>query len=660
MEPNPVVVERAAPAGPLESLTAELEQLDGFPEVLASLAAGHSGTLGGVWGSSCALAAAALAQRCPATLLVVAPRPMMVDTLADDLALFTKTPVTRFRPSETTPSRQVVVDEIEGERLRATKHLAHRPADTHLVVTSIQALMQPVPSREVLAESTRILSVGHQLDLEELAAWLTGRGCHGTSAVELPGEFALRGGIVDLFPPDAVAPVRIELFGDEIESIREFDVATQRSLASLEQVPVTLLDPQSPPRAHLTSYIPEGSWFVLVEPADIEEEGRYFHERQESPDRLHSTRTTLTEIYKFPSVTAAGIPQGSYETTCHLDFESVERFSGDLQKVRDELEAVAGDERVMLVCETPAEVERLEELFSKSPLLTGGRLEFVTGRLAEGFRIVPRKTVLLLFRASCFTATPTLARTSRQLSIAGDRQLPGAARRATWSSTSPTASAAIAGMKLLEKERPGRRAPGARVPRRHEALRAQLEDRPGAEVRRRQEAGPRWPSSAARRWVRQKQAAEQAVHRPGRRDARAAGRRAPRGPGIALPRRHRLAARVRRLVPLPGDARPAARPSTAIKRDMQASAADGPAALRRRRLRQDRAGHAGGVQGGRRRLPGGRAGADDRAGRAAPPHVHRADGRVPLRDRRALPLLHGASEQREIIERLAARARSTS
>ncbi len=243
MEDNPVVAERAALTGPLESLTAEIEQLDGFADVQASLLAGHSGTLGGVWGSSCALASAALAGDCPATLMVVVPRPAMIDTLADDLSLFTTTPITCFRPSEVIPSRRVVVDEIEGERLRVTKQLVERPGEAHVVVTSIQALMQPVPSREVLAESTRTLTVGEAIDFEELSHWLSSCGCHGTSAVELPGEFALRGGICDVFPPDAVAPVRIELFGDEVESIREFDVATQRSLAACQQVGITLLDP---------------------------------------------------------------------------------------------------------------------------------------------------------------------------------------------------------------------------------------------------------------------------------------------------------------------------------------------------------------------------------------------------------------------------------
>ncbi|WP_425395323.1 transcription-repair coupling factor [Aeoliella sp.] len=413
MEATPVVADRAASdTGPLAELTAELERLDGFAEVQASLTAGHSATLGGVWGSSCALATASLVRQCPATLVVIAPRPAMIDTLADDLALFTSTPVTCFRPSEASPSRTVVIDEIECERLRTIKQLAEQPADLRIVVSSIQALMQPVASRDVLAESTRELKTGQVLDVEELREWLTARGCHGTSAVELPGEFAVRGGIVDLYPPDALAPVRLELFGDEIDSIREFDVATQRSLAKRDSVAVTMLDPNSPGRSHFTSYIPEGSWFVIVEPSDVDEEGRFFHERQESPDLLHSTKTTLAEIYKFPSVTAAGIPAGSYETTCHLGFESVERFSGDLQKVRAELESVAGDERVMLVCETPAEIERLNELFAESALLKEDRLEFVTGRLHEGFRIVPRKTVLLS-SAELFHRHASVARTSR-------------------------------------------------------------------------------------------------------------------------------------------------------------------------------------------------------------------------------------------------------
>src|SRR5690606_32511059 len=103
----------------------------------------------------------------------------------------------------------------------------------------------------------------------------------GTTAVELAGEFSLRGGILDVFPPDATDPLRIELFDDQVESIRTFDVATQRSLESLPSADVTVLPANAKLRTHFTSYLPAGCWFMLVEPSDLEEEGKHFHRRLE-------------------------------------------------------------------------------------------------------------------------------------------------------------------------------------------------------------------------------------------------------------------------------------------------------------------------------------------------------------------------------------------
>ena len=115
-----------------------------------------------------------------------------------------------------------------------------------------------------MAAATREIRVGGRVDEQELTRWLTERGAHATTAVELPGEFSLRGGILDIFAPDAEDPVRIELFGDEVESIRRFDVATQRSLATLEATTITMLEPTASDRAHFTSYLPDGTWSAAV------------------------------------------------------------------------------------------------------------------------------------------------------------------------------------------------------------------------------------------------------------------------------------------------------------------------------------------------------------------------------------------------------------
>ena len=69
---------------------------------------------------------------------------------------------------------------------------------------------------------------------------------------------------------------------------------------------------------------------MLVEPNELAEEGKFYLERMDRPQAFHAVRTTLEEIYKFPSVTAAAVPSGSMETTAHLEFESVERFSGEI------------------------------------------------------------------------------------------------------------------------------------------------------------------------------------------------------------------------------------------------------------------------------------------------------------------------------------------
>src|SRR5262249_60115982 len=83
------------------------------------------------------------------------------------------------------------------------------------------------------------LSVGAAAPLEELTRWLVDHGFQHMEAVELPGEFSRRGGILDVFSPDAEAPYRLEFFGDDIESIRQFALDTQRSLGDVQTVEIT-------------------------------------------------------------------------------------------------------------------------------------------------------------------------------------------------------------------------------------------------------------------------------------------------------------------------------------------------------------------------------------------------------------------------------------
>ncbi len=379
-------LDRSLQAPTLQTLAGRLGTLDGFRAVIASLASGEGASLEGVWGSLCALAAAAVAQAAPATLLVLCPTPQDAEKICDDLPLFAALESARFPPAESEPGERPLDDEIEGDRLRIVKRLAsERPPK--LLATSIAGLVQPVPDRAALDACTRRLAVGESLDLAEAARWLTEQGFHATTAVELPGEFSLRGGLLDVLAVDWDAPVRIELFGDEIASLRQFDIATQRSLQSLESVEITVLPRLGVRREHLAAYLPAGSWLMLVDPVETEQEGVRFLERLDRPQDMHSVRAVLESLHDAPCVVAENVSSSPRETYFRLPVDSVERYRGDVAKVREALDECRGDQRISVVCQTEAEAARLGQLFRDTAPGAEGRLGFAIGMLHGGFRI---------------------------------------------------------------------------------------------------------------------------------------------------------------------------------------------------------------------------------------------------------------------------------
>jgi transcription-repair coupling factor (superfamily II helicase) len=378
----------------IAELVGRLQRQEGFDEVVAALKAGHAATLDGVWGSSCALVAAALAAHALTPIVIVCPRADDADDFADDFQFFSPLVPERFPARGSAPGDRVVHDEIFGDRVRLLKLLG-RSEPPGLVLASIQSLIEPVPAPILLASQTRTLEVGQQIEIQALARWLVENGYHNTTAVELPGEFAVRGGIVDIFAPDWYHPVRAEFFGDQIESLRQFEIATQRSLEKLEAIELTVLEPTAAYRGHLADYLPPGSLFLLVEPEELQDEGRRYLERLERPQDVHSVRSVFEQVMRFPSVTASAIAASSLETTCRLKIESVERFSGAIGKVRQELEEAGTGQEVFVVCQTTAEARRLSELFGGTRLAGGGKLHFPIGHLKNGFRLVPDAMVLL-------------------------------------------------------------------------------------------------------------------------------------------------------------------------------------------------------------------------------------------------------------------------
>ena len=326
----------------------------------------------------------------------------------------------------------VVYDEIYGERLRLLKMLGSAEPP-RLVVTSIQSLLQPVPSREKLAQQTRRLRRGETLDLQELLA-LAGLPTASTAPAPWSCRASSRRGAALSISSRPTGTTRCGSNCLATRSIRSAASRWPRSAAWRRSTRSTsrCWPPATDDREHFAGYLPEGSWFYLVEPADVEEEGRRYLERLDRPQDFHGVASTLRQITRFPSVTAASVPAGSLETTCHLGIESVERFSGDIAKVRDELDASmgaghAGEQDVFVVCQTEAEAERLQEIFAATRLAAAGRLHYPMGRLKAGFRLVSERVALV--SGSELFHRADLNRPARRAAGPRDRQLPRAARR---------------------------------------------------------------------------------------------------------------------------------------------------------------------------------------------------------------------------------------
>lgn len=124
-------------------------------------------------------------------------------------------------------------------RLARTRSGETRP---RLVLTTLNAALQRLPARAQVAAQSFAAAPGNLVDTRALSAWLDMGGYMRASTVRETGEYAVRGGIVDLYPPGMPSPIRLDFFGDTLESIRTFDPETQRSLAtmrSLDLVPVS-------------------------------------------------------------------------------------------------------------------------------------------------------------------------------------------------------------------------------------------------------------------------------------------------------------------------------------------------------------------------------------------------------------------------------------
>src|SRR5215472_7157391 len=125
--------------------------------------------------------------------------------------------------------------EIVSRRIDTLTRLATAPPDQMVVLTTVNALVQRVPPRRLFDGRVLVLRSGGRIGLDRLQSFFRNNGYIRTDTVREPGEFAIRGGIVDLYPAGAAEPIRLDFFGDTLESVRSFDALNQRSTGTLDE-----------------------------------------------------------------------------------------------------------------------------------------------------------------------------------------------------------------------------------------------------------------------------------------------------------------------------------------------------------------------------------------------------------------------------------------
>ncbi len=271
---------------------------------------------------------------------------------------------------------------------------------TRLLVTTLRALQERAPVPSSLAELRLSISVGEEFGFGELVSALEARGFEQTPLVEEVGQFAVRGGLIDLFSFGSPEPCRVEFWGDEITSIRSFDLLDQRSVRTLETVhilPIDFRDEEGGPevRRSLLELLPSQGILVELGIQDWPEElsRTWNHARDirgevlkqgHVPEAIESLflspEQAMAQLSAFPRLRVTEAPSGERD----LETEPPPPFERDMDRLRAFLvEGAARGQETLILCDNDGQVQRLEEILEEKGVPPGTSVGI--GALAGGF-----------------------------------------------------------------------------------------------------------------------------------------------------------------------------------------------------------------------------------------------------------------------------------
>lgn len=309
---------------------------------------------------------------CPT--LIVAPDSQSAEELLEDFfTLSSEDNVYYFPPWETLPTDIIdPAEDIVSERLKLLTRISEKDNFPPFIITTIRSLLQSVPSSKMISINKIHIKQEEEISLESMVEQLIDAGYKREYCSIQPGEFSVRGGILDIFPFGRDLPVRIELLGDIVESIREYDPETQKSISPLKEVDILLkpekqliLSCSSTERKSLLDYLPERTLVVLDEPLSIFTEGKKIESEYENNPytfSLSKVEETLTH-FKILEVAQISAPQREDIPRFVVPMSSVQSYTTNFNKFWEQLrDWDLNKYQVWILCNTPAEQLRMVEL----------------------------------------------------------------------------------------------------------------------------------------------------------------------------------------------------------------------------------------------------------------------------------------------------------
>ncbi|PYL96023.1 MAG: transcription-repair coupling factor [Verrucomicrobia bacterium] len=327
-----------------------------------------------------AFLAAVIARRMPKTVWIVCPSVRAQDSLYETILNWL--PATQFLPeAEFAAVENVLPDpEIAAERLALLAKIDSEPGP-HVIVTTRASLEQPAPKRGAVSAATLKIKPGATSTMEQLLEKLSGSGYERLAQVTTRGQFAVRGGIVDLYSWQAPLPVRLEFFGDNVESLREFDIDTQTSVRDLRKIDI-LLGGAGDQSGFVRDYIGKEDLIIEIEP-------------EEATENLTALSRQVVQISEGWIESGPEDFSGAFQ-----DCDIGEFAVGDFllaEAKRDQFikrlnEWRKNKARIVVYFQTEGEIERFRELISADVLRD---VNLVLGTLARGFCFPPADLVVL-------------------------------------------------------------------------------------------------------------------------------------------------------------------------------------------------------------------------------------------------------------------------